>query len=91
MNKQRSKFCGLPCIAVIEDTDTSVLGLAILEKSGKLDGVSTVHVVCHFDSMAAEYDDRARGWAGIISSLSYSMGLGTNLLPPELQNGERVL
>lgn len=69
VNKQRWKFGGLPCIAVIEDTDTSILGLAIFEKSDKSDGVPTVHVVCHFDSMAAEYDDRARGWAGIISQL----------------------
>lgn len=70
-NQQRWIFGSIPCVAVIEDTDILVLGLAIFEKSGKLNGVTTVHVVCHFDAMAAEYDDRARCWARIISSLNY--------------------
>lgn len=69
LNRQSWVFGGLPCVAVIEDSILPVIAIAVFEKSGKVDNIATVHVVCHFDAMGADYEDRAGGWARIISRL----------------------
>lgn len=67
-NQQRWIFSSAACVSVVVDTELPVLALAVFEKGGKLNNVTTVHVISHFDPMAAEYAVRARHWAGIISN-----------------------
>lgn len=77
VNKQRWKFGGFPCIAVIEDTDTSILGLAI----SKSQASRTASLLCMLFATSIPWQQNTTTGQGAGQASSASCSLLTILSP----------